>query len=108
MPTVNLKRDELFNRLQKRFTEQEFDELCFEFGIELDEVTSAREIQSKFLGQKDPNLLDESSDFQENATNTTDMDDDDDQVIYKIDIPANRYDLLCMEGIASALNVFRG
>jgi phenylalanyl-tRNA synthetase beta chain len=108
MPTVNLKRDELFNRLQKRFTEQEFDELCFEFGIELDEVTSAREIQSKFLGQKDPNLLDESSDFQENATNTTDMDDDDDQVIYKIDIPANRYDLLCMEGIARALNVFRG
>lgn len=29
-------------------------------------------------------------------------------VIYKIDIPANRYDMLCLEGIARALNVFRG
>jgi hypothetical protein len=25
---------------------------------------------------------------------------------YKIDIPANRYDLLCVEGIATALAVF--
>ena len=31
-----------------------------------------------------------------------------DEVIYKIDIPANRYDLLCAEGISRALNVFRG
>lgn len=30
------------------------------------------------------------------------------QVIYKIDIPANRYDMLCLEGIARALNIFRG
>lgn len=30
------------------------------------------------------------------------------EVIYKIDIPANRYDMLCLEGIARALNVFRG
>lgn len=29
-----------------------------------------------------------------------------DDVIYKIDIPANRYDMLCMEGIARALRVF--
>ena len=29
------------------------------------------------------------------------------EIIYKIDIPANRYDMLCLEGIARALNVFR-
>lgn len=29
-----------------------------------------------------------------------------DEVLYKIDIPANRYDMLCLEGIARALNVF--
>lgn len=29
------------------------------------------------------------------------------EVIYKIDIPANRYDMLCVEGIARALNVFK-
>ena len=40
MPTVNLNRDELFVRLGQTYTEDEFDELCFEFGIELDEVTS--------------------------------------------------------------------
>jgi hypothetical protein len=30
------------------------------------------------------------------------------EVLYKIDIPANRYDMLCVEGIARALNIFRG
>lgn len=29
------------------------------------------------------------------------------EIIYKIDIPANRYDMLCLEGIARALNIFR-
>lgn len=28
--------------------------------------------------------------------------------MYKIDIPANRYDLLCIEGLARALRVFLG
>lgn len=27
-------------------------------------------------------------------------------VIYKIDIPANRYDLLCLEGLVTGLLVF--
>lgn len=30
------------------------------------------------------------------------------EVLYKIDIPANRYDMLCLEGIARALNTFLG
>lgn len=29
-----------------------------------------------------------------------------DEILYKIDIPANRYDMLCLEGIARALNIF--
>jgi phenylalanyl-tRNA synthetase beta chain len=29
------------------------------------------------------------------------------EIIYRIDIPANRYDMLCLEGITRALNVFR-
>lgn len=29
-------------------------------------------------------------------------------VVYKIDIPANRYDLLCVEGISRALSIFLG
>lgn len=30
------------------------------------------------------------------------------EIIYRIDIPANRYDLLCMEGLVSGLLVFMG
>jgi phenylalanyl-tRNA synthetase beta chain len=30
------------------------------------------------------------------------------EVLYKIDIPANRYDMLCVEGIARAFNIFCG
>lgn len=29
-----------------------------------------------------------------------------DDVVYKIDVPANRYDILCLEGIARALRIF--
>lgn len=92
---MNLNRDELFARLGKTYTEHEFDELCFEFGIELDEVTSERAMESKFLGN-------------EADAGATTADASSDDVIYKIDIPANRYDLLCMEGISRALNVFKG
>lgn len=31
-----------------------------------------------------------------------------DEVIFKIDIPANRYDLLCIEGLVQGLKVFLG
>ena len=82
-------------RLGKEYTETEFDELCFEFGIELDEVTSEKQIKDKFLGEAGAG-----------AAGAGDAAEDD--TIYKIDIPANRYDLLCMEGISRALNVFRG
>lgn len=40
MPTLGVNRDDLFEALGRVYTEEEFDELCFEFGIELDEVTS--------------------------------------------------------------------
>lgn len=30
------------------------------------------------------------------------------EVIYRIDIPANRYDLLCLEGLVTGLQVFQG
>ena len=36
MPTIGIKRDLLFEALGQTYTETEFDELCFEFGLELD------------------------------------------------------------------------
>jgi phenylalanyl-tRNA synthetase beta chain len=89
MPTVGVTRDDLFARLGRTYTQEEFELLCFEFGIELDDVTSERDMVSKEQGEAKAENLD-------------------DTVIYKIDIPANRYDLLCIEGIARSLRIFKG
>lgn len=88
MPTISLNRANLFKSLKKEYTEDEFDELCFEFGLELDEVTSEREMVSKEQGSEKAKHLS-------------------DAVIYKIDVPANRYDLLCMEGLTRSLMIFK-
>jgi len=50
MPTVGLKRDVLFAALGRSYTEEEFNDLCFDFGLELDEVTSEKEMISKEQG----------------------------------------------------------
>nr|CAG4645431.1 EOG090X03QT [Lynceus sp. MCZ IZ 141354] len=89
MPTISVQRDLLFTALGRTFTEEEFDELCFEFGIELDEVTTEKQIIAKEQG----------GDKSKGAS---------EEVIYKVDIPANRYDLLCLEGLAQGLLVFLG
>lgn len=65
-----------------RYTTEQFEELCFEFGIELDEDTTNQE-RPIVNGKQEPPQL-------------------------KIEIPANRYDMLCFEGIALMLNIFRG
>lgn len=76
MPTVSVDKALLFEGLGKNYTTEEFDELCFQFGIELDDDTT------------------------EEVAGT------DERPQLKIDIPANRYDLLCFEGILRALRVF--
>ncbi|WFD36899.1 phenylalanine--tRNA ligase [Malassezia cuniculi] len=76
MPTVSVDKALLFEGLGKTYTTEEFDELCFQFGIELDDDTT------------------------EAVAGT------DERPQLKIDIPANRYDLLCFEGILRALRVF--
>ncbi|VDO75036.1 unnamed protein product [Heligmosomoides polygyrus] len=40
MPTVGIKKTLLDKHLGKTYSEKEFDELCFEYGLELDEVVS--------------------------------------------------------------------
>eukprot|EP00887_Chlorella_sp_A99_P005167 scaffold40.g5167.t1 len=94
MPVVNVNRDKLFEALGRTYTEEEFEDLCFEYGIELDDVTSEKEMLRKELQNK--------TDLAAAAEGASE------EVIYKIDIPANRYDMLCLEGIARALNIFRG
>ena len=83
MPTISLIRSHLFESIGKEFTDEEFDELCFEFGVEVDEIVT------------------EMVDF--TATNVQE-----EHIIYKIDIPANRYDILCLEGFSRAIRIFLG
>mmetsp|Transcript_6157 Transcript_6157/g.12573 ORF Transcript_6157/g.12573 Transcript_6157/m.12573 type:complete len:646 (+) Transcript_6157:129-2066(+) len=93
MPTVSVERAALFAHIGRTFTDEEFDELCFEFGVELDEITSEREEATK------------SSTVKLNKQQIAALSE---EVIYKIDVPANRYDLLCIEGISRSLRVFLG
>uniref|UniRef100_A0A182P097 Phenylalanine--tRNA ligase beta subunit n=1 Tax=Anopheles epiroticus TaxID=199890 RepID=A0A182P097_9DIPT len=90
MPTVGVKRDLLFKALGKTYTDEEFQKFCFEFGLELDEVTTEKQMITKEQG-----LVEAAKDASE-------------EIIYRIDIPANRYDLLCLEGLVMGLQVFMG
>ncbi|CAH1438755.1 unnamed protein product [Lactuca virosa] len=47
MPTVSVGRDLLFESLGRTYTQDEFEELCFDFGIELDDVTTEKAIIRK-------------------------------------------------------------
>ncbi|KAI1010245.1 hypothetical protein LB503_013193 [Fusarium chuoi] len=82
MPTISVDKYKLYEALGQKFTTEEFEDLCFEFGIELDEDTENDE-RPIVNGEQEPPQL-------------------------KIEIPANRYDMLCFEGIVTNLNIFRG
>ena len=69
--------------------EDEFEDLCFDFGVEL-EHGSAEEMQMNRV-DGDGNNVDLANEY-----------------VYKIEVAANRYDLLCVEGIAKAFRVYLG
>ncbi|CAH1419741.1 unnamed protein product [Lactuca virosa] len=91
MPTVSVGRDLLFEALGRTYTQDEFEELCFDFGIELDDVTTEKAIIRKEKHLKEDEDI-----------------GGDEEIIYKIDVPANRYDLLCLEGLVQSLRIFLG
>lgn len=61
----------IFHWIFLNLGEAEFEKLCFNYGIELDDV------------------LHEGG-----------------EVVYKIELPANRYDLLCAEGLCRSLAIY--
>lgn len=90
MPTIGVKRDLLFESLGQKYTDDEFQSLCFAFGLELDEVTTEKQMLTKEQGD------------------VAAAKDASEEIIYRIDIPANRYDLLCLEGLVTGLKIFQG
>jgi phenylalanyl-tRNA synthetase beta chain len=101
MPTVSIYEDDvtaelgevLANYGSKQNLVKSFDELCFSFGLELDEVTSEYEMFKKERGDafKPEDAVGKST-----------------EKIFRVEVPANRYDLLCHEGLMIAFKVFLG
>ncbi|EPY23080.1 phenylalanyl-tRNA synthetase beta chain [Strigomonas culicis] len=96
MPTLAVAKEYLGQLLGRSYTDEQFDELCFQFGVELDGITSEREMYMREQGKT------------AGGGKAINADHLCDEVIYKIDTPANRYDLLSAEGMAIALKVFLG
>lgn len=121
MPTVAVDRDDLFARLGRTYTDEEFDHVCFEFGVELDDVLTEAEAaaQRQFeaassagettaaaaAGPVPPKAAAASGGAASGAGGAVPPAG---RTLYYIAIPANRYDLLCIEGIARGFNVFLG
>lgn len=87
MPTVGIKKAVIDKHFGRVYSEKEFDELCFDYGLELDEVTSEKSSVEKEKGDNAAEGLSE-------------------EEVYKIELPANRYDLLSIEGLSRALKIF--
>ncbi|WUR04888.1 phenylalanine-tRNA ligase beta subunit (FARSB) [Vairimorpha necatrix] len=71
MPTISVSKFEIERLLNKNYDPENFSDILFDFGLEIDEI-------------------------EKNDTETS----------YKIEIPANRYDLLCAEGLSNSLHSY--
>ena len=69
--------------------DEEFVDLCFEYGLEV-EMGNGVEMNMNRIDADGNNI---------NMENV---------YVYKVEVPANRYDLLCLEGIATALRSYLG
>ncbi|OII73764.1 phenylalanyl-tRNA synthetase beta subunit [Cryptosporidium ubiquitum] len=75
MPVVSVSTRLLSSHLNKEVTSEWLDELCFNYGLELDSIEFDEELKEN---------------------------------VAKIEIPANRPDILCLEGLVIALGCFIG
>ena len=69
MPTITINLEQFYDLLGRKMTLEELEELCFDYGLELEE-------------------------------------DGDSTETVKVELPANRYDLLSVEGLAIAFRSF--
>ena len=61
--------------------DEEFEDLCFAFGLEVEHGKGSEMNMTRVDGNG-------------NAVNIAD------EIVYKLEVAANRYDLLCLEGIS--------
>lgn len=106
MPTVAVDKAELFERLglPDSYTDEQFDDLCFQFGVELDEVLDEKEAAERRQREEAGDAEAPVAPVAGKATGGASTGRG--RILYYIAVPANRYDLLCIEGIARGFNVF--
>ncbi|CAC9483182.1 putative phenylalanyl-tRNA synthetase [Leishmania infantum JPCM5] len=98
MPTLAVAKDYICRLIGKSYTDEEFNDLCFQFGLELDDITSEKEM---FMREQGKSAKASVAPAEAPAHLS-------EEKLYKIDTPANRHDLLTAEGMACALKVFMG
>lgn len=99
MPNVNVLKKELLHYIGRQFSkplirnpyiaDEQFIDLCFEFGLEI-EIDTAAEMNMTRV------------DDQGNAIDISK------ETVYKLEVAANRYDLLCLEGFSQAIKSYLG
>jgi phenylalanyl-tRNA synthetase beta chain len=89
MPNVNVLKKELMQYIGKQFTDDQFIDLCFEFGLEI-EIDTAAEFNMTRVDDQGVAI------------------DISKETVYKLEVAANRYDLLCLEGFAQAIKAYLG
>jgi len=78
MPKISVKKNVLDGHLGESLSSEQLDHLCSLYGLELDDEIFEKDEKSGVT-----------------------------ELVYKIEIPANRNDLLCVEGLARALLIFQ-
>lgn len=88
---------------------EEFEDLCFEFGLEV-EFTDTTEMNKRKEqdAEEEPKKEEETKGKNKKKKGKKDMEEEKAEPVYKVEVPANRYDLLSAEGIAIALKSYLG
>ena len=89
MPKVNVLKKELFQFVGREFTDQEFEDFCFDFGVEIEFGTGSEMNMTRV----------------DHTGTATDISN---EVVYNIEVAANRYDLLCLEGLSASFKAYLG
>jgi phenylalanyl-tRNA synthetase beta chain len=103
MPTVTVIRDRFLKALDSDLDEAALEQLCFSYGLEVETVED-EPLSDLLGGQRARSGWSDSIDDVEKYAGPLDQH----VACLKIEVPANRPDLLCFEGLVQALRVFRG
>jgi phenylalanyl-tRNA synthetase beta chain len=83
---------------------EEFEDLCFEFGLEV-EFTDTNEMKKRKDAEEETEApAEEVKDAKKAKKDKKKKQKEEEKAepVYKVEVPANRYDLLSVEGIALA------